>query len=923
MSLSDGTRLGPYDILAPLGAGGMGEVFRATDRKLKRQVAVKILPPALAADPDRLARFQREAEVLASLNHPHIAAIYGLEEADRVKALVMELVEGPTLADRIAQGPIPIDEALPIARQIAEALEAAHEQGIIHRDLKPANIKVREDGTVKVLDFGLAKLTEGGGVGRAGQNNMSQSPTLTSPAAMTGMGVILGTAAYMSPEQARGRAVDKRTDIWAFGAVLYEMLTGARAFDGEDITDMMAAVVKTTPNWTALPADVPSHVVTLIQRCLEKDRNARIGDIAVARFLLSEHSTLAASPPLATHVAGATASRWRHTMAWVLAAVLAGTLVGWLLPRWTTDAPPVTHLQMGLLPADGIVGSIGSVRPARTAMALSPDGRFVVFAAARGTMTQLYVRGLDRADARPVPGTEGASEPFFSPDGGWIGFQADNKIKKVPVAGGPPATICDLPPTVRGSGKSWGEDGSIFFVGSAGIAKVSSAGGMPATVTTPDVSKGERHLLPHSLLGGKALLFTAMNSTDWETANVVLHSLDTGEHRVLISGGADARYVSTGHLVYLKTGTLMAVPFDVRSRQVTGAPVALIEGVMQGVNAPNGVDETGAGQFTVSTSGTLLYVTGGIGPIRQSSFVWVDRKGASQPMTAAPAGPYLSPRLSPDGQKVAVHVRRGASRSTDVWVYDVLRGAPTRLTFNGSNGWPIWSPDGKRLAFSATTAGVINLHTINADGSGQPVRLATSDETQFPSSWSSSANAIAFLQRTGSGGDSMGIWVLPIDGDRKPKLFLESRFTLSHPEFSPDGRWIAYVSNESGTPEVYVQAYPGPGEKTRISTNGGTEPIWTANGKELLYRGFTPSGPGFVSAAIRSLSPFRAEPPRLLFESKPGEYDSTVPVRGWDVSADGQRFLLARPIAPTDKPVTVMHVVLNWAEDLKRLVPTK
>jgi Tol biopolymer transport system component len=924
MSLSDGTRLGPYDILAPLGAGGMGEVYRATDRKLKRQVAVKILPPALAADPDRLARFQREAEVLASLNHPHIAAIYGLEEADGVKALVMELVEGPTLADRIAQGPIPIDEALPIARQIAEALEAAHEQGIVHRDLKPANIKVREDGTVKVLDFGLAKLTEAGGAGRAGRDDLSQSPTLTSPAAMTGMGMILGTAAYMSPEQARGRAVDKRTDVWAFGAVLYEMLTGARAFDGEDITDMMAAVVKTTPNWTALPADVPPHVVTLIQRCLEKDRHARIGDIAVARFLLSDDATRAASPAVATSVASAAAPRWRQMMSWVLAAVLAGTLVGWLLPRRTTGALPVTHLQMGVLPADQLVGSIGSVRPARIAMALSPDGRFVVFAATRGTMTQLYVRRLDRGDATPVSGTEGASEPFFSPDGGWIGFQADNKIKKVPAAGGPPATICDLPPTGRGSGKSWGEDGSIFFVGSTGISKVSSAGGTPATVTTPDISKGERHSLPHPLPGGKALLFTAVNSTtEWETANVVLHSLDTGERRVLISGGADARYVSTGHLVYLKTGTLMAVPFDVRSQQVTGAPVALIEGVMQGVNAPNGADETGAGQFTMSTSGTLLYVTGGIGPIRQSSFVWVDRTGASQPMTAAPAGPYLSPRLSPDGQRVAAHVRRGASRSNDVWVYDVVRGAPTRLTDSGSNGWPIWSPDGKRLAFSATTAGAINLHAINADGSGQPVRLATSDETQFPSSWSSSANAIAFLQRMGPGGGSMGIWVLPTEGDRKLKLFLESRFNLSHPEFSPDGHWMAYVSNESGALEVYVQAYPGPGEKTRISANGGTEPIWTANSRELLYRAFTPSGLAFFSAAIRSLSPFRTDPPRLLFEAKPGEYDSTAPVRGWDVSADGQRFLLLRPMASTDKPVTVMHVVLNWAEELKRLVPTK
>ena len=496
----------------------------------------------------------------------------------------MELVEGPTLADRIAQGPIPIDEALPIARQIAEALEAAHEQGIIHRDLKPANIKVREDGTVKVLDFGLAKLTEAGAAGRAGQSDPSQSPTLTSPAAMTGMGMILGTAAYMSPEQARGRAVDKRTDVWAFGAVLYEMLTGARAFDGEDITDVIAEVVKTTPNWTALPADVPPHVVTLIQRCLEKDRNARIGDIAVARFLLAGHATLAASPAAATHVAergGATLASDDAVGAG--RAAWPAPLIGWLLPRRPAGAPPVTHLQMSVLPADQLVG-LDRVCPARAhrhgALARRPDAW--CSPRTRGTVTQLYVRGLDRAEATPLPGTEGAIGPFFSPDGAWIGFWAGNTIKKVPAAGGPPATICDVPARRR-LGRELGRGRHhLLRRASAGISKVSSAGGTPAAVTTPDASKGERHLLPHALPGGKALLFTAVTSDDWDTANVVLHSLDTGERRVLIPGGADARYVSTGHLVYMKTGTLMAVPFDVRSQQVTGAPVALIEDVMQG-----------------------------------------------------------------------------------------------------------------------------------------------------------------------------------------------------------------------------------------------------------------------------------------------------------------------------------------------------
>jgi serine/threonine-protein kinase len=916
MSLSGGTHLGPYDIVAPLGAGAMGEVYRAIDTKLKRQVAIKLLPPALAVDPDRLMRFQREAEVLASLNHPHIAAVYGFEDAADGKALVMELVEGPTLADRIAEGPIPIDEALPIAKQIAEALEAAHEQGIVHRDLKPANIKVREDGTVKVLDFGLAKLTEG--AGRLGRNDPSASPAVTSPATMTVMGLVVGTAAYMSPEQARGRAVDKRTDVWAFGAVLYEILTGVRAFAGEDVTDVIAEVVKTTPNWTALPPDTPSHVVTLIQRCLEKDRNARIGDMAVARFLLAGHATLAASPAVATHASSATAPRWRQTLPWMVAALMAGAFIAGMIARRPAGAPAVTHLQMSLLPADSLSGSMDSVRPARTAMAISPDGRLVAFSATRGAAAQLFVRALDRAEAIPVPGTEGAIGPFFSPDGAWIGFWADNKIKKVSSAGGAVAAICDLPAAAAGWGASWGDDGTIFFANRFGVSKVSSAGGTPVTVTMPDASRSERQLLPQALPGGKEILFTSVSSYDWSTGNVVLHSLNGGERRVIVPGGSDARYVNTGHLVYMKNGTLMAVPFDVRSRQVTGAPVALIEGVMHAHNAPNGGDDTGAGQFAISRSGTMLYVVGGVAAIRESSLVWVDRMGAAQPLAAAPPAAYLGARLSPDGQRVAASVR-GADRGPDVWVYDVLRGAPTRLTFDEGN-WPVWSPDGKRLVYGASTGGVNNLYAIAVDGGGKPERLTTGDYAQTPASWAST-NVIAFLQRTQSG--SNGIWVLPMDGDRRPRLFLESRFTLWHPAFSPDGRWMAYASNESGGFEVYVQPYPGPGEKIRISTKGGSEPIWTANGRELLYRSFTLENHQFVSAAIRSQSPFQVDAPRLLFEAKLGIYDSTVPTRAWDVSADGQRFLLSRRIPSADKPVTVMHVVLNWTEELKRLAPAK
>jgi eukaryotic-like serine/threonine-protein kinase len=949
MPLTDGTRLGSYQIVGPLGAGGMGEVYRATDTRLKRQVAIKTMPPAVAADPDRLARFQREAEVLASLNHPYIAAIYGFEDTAGTKALVMELVEGPTLADRLARGgPIPIDEALPIARQIAEALEAAHERGIIHRDLKPANIKVRDDGTVKVLDFGLAKLADADGVGRsAAGGEAADAATITSPAAMTAMGLILGTAAYMSPEQARGRAVDKRTDVWAFGAVLYEMLAGTRAFEGEDIADTIASVVKSTPDWTKLPTDVPPHIVTLVQRCLEKDRQARIGDIAVARFLLSDHARsisgfaiasgvvtsglssqsgpAAASTIATSSVATTTAStdattppRWRQVMPWVLA--VAGLAFVWLMPRQsTTTALPLTHLQMDVAPAEYLVHSDSSVRPGRLSMAIAPDGRRVVFAATRGTTAQLYVRAFDQAAAAPIAGTEGASQPFFSADGAWIGFWVDNLLKKVPSAGGPAATICEIP---RGNfpwGATWGDDNTIVFSTQDGIAKVSSGGGTPTTLTTRHASKDERHVLPFMLPGSKAILFTTIASTDWDTAAIVLLSLDSGQQRVLLRGGADARYVDTGHLVYIKAGTMMAVPFDLPSLSVTGPPVALLEGVMQAGNMPNGGDESGAGQFAVA-SGTLLYVPGGLGPPRLSELVWADRAGTVQKIAAAPVAPYLSPRLSPDGQKIVVAVRHMTNRGGDLWVYDAVRGAPTRLTFDGVSGMPIWSSDGKRVLYPSADTGQLHLTAINADGSGKREHLVTSDRMPAPSS-TASTGAIAFLQRPAA--DRFGIWVMSGEGDRKPTLFLDSTFTLYYPELSPDGRWIAYASKESGTIEIYVQPYPGPGEKVRISSDGGFEPLWTPNGRELLFRAYVTGKHQVLSAAIRSVAPFRADAPRVLFEVPTDTFDLTTPTRSWDIAPDGQRFLLVRPTPSTDKPVSAVQVVLNWTDELKRRVPAK
>jgi serine/threonine-protein kinase len=943
----------------------MGEVYRAVDSRLKRQVAIKILPPALAADPDRLARFQREAEVLASLNHPHIAAVYGLEDNGGVQALVMELVEGPTLADRIHQGPIALDEALPIARQIAEALEAAHAQGIIHRDLKPANIKVRDDGTVKVLDFGLAKLAEGG-AGRAsgsGTAESSDAPTLTSPA-MTALGVILGTVAYMSPEQARGRTVDKRTDVWAFGAVLYEMLTARRAFEGEDLAETIASVVKSTPDWTALAAQAPPHVVNLVQRCLEKDRNARVGDMSVARFVLSDSGSgssgsrvgagasvsMAATPSvagstLATRSGAATAvdpdaaaeatspvaTRWRgrergagkRSWWWsivfpliALAGLVGTQLASMYSRRGTAVVPSVMYLQMDVAPANALTGSFvsGSTRPAATAMALTADGRTVVFAGI-ATNSQLYVRNLDRPEATALAGTEGATAPFLSPDGGWIGFWVGNSLRKIPIGGGASATITDVAAdTVAVSGgATWAEDGTIYFSRRGDIFKVSAAGGTASALQTRDTAGARgRDVLPFVLPGGKTLLFTSAPA-GWDTATIVLQPLDGGTRRVLMQNGTDARYVSSGHLLFMRNGTLMAVPFDVRSQQLTGSPVPVIENVMHSLNTPNGADETAAGQFAVSTSGTLLYASGGISPNTESSLVWVDRKGAAQPLPGSPTGSFTEMRLSPDGQKIAMAVRGKGTRNSDIWVYEAQRGSPTRLTVDGG-GWPLWSPDSKRILYAAN-----GLFVANADGSGAPERLpGGGDAVQMPASWSST-NVLAFLQRLPDG--SRGIWTTPITGsDRTPHLFLQSRFNLTYPDFSPDGRWIVYASSESGTSEIYVQPYPGPGGKTRLSNTGGFEPMWSANGHEIFYHTGNREQSQYYAVAIRSTTPFQTETPRLMFETKSGTYDSTIPLRSWEVSADGQRFLMRRPVPSSDRPLSSIHLVLNWTDELQRRV---
>ena len=921
MPLTPGTRLGPYEVISAIGAGGMGEVYRATDTKLKRQVAIKTLPATLAGDHDRLARFQREAEVLASLNHPNIAQIHGVEESGGTIAIVMELVEGDDLSQRIARGPIPLHEALPIARQIAEALAAAHEQHVIHRDLKPANVKVRPDGAVKVLDFGLAKALEPTHVA----SDLANSPTLTSPA-MTQAGFILGTAAYMAPEQAKGKPVDKRADVWAFGVVLYEMLTGQRLFKGGDVSEVLASVLTRQPDWTMLPADTPALVRRLLRRCLEKDRTRRLADMSSARLDIDD----ALSGSDADAPAAVSTSRTRERLAWASSLLLVG-LTAVAVAVWATRRVPIpletTRTILSVAPAGETVGTnpleqrVGGARPTRTAVALSPDGKTLVFGAIWGGSQQLYARAMDQLGATPMSGTSGGSSPFFSPDGQWVGFGAGGELRKVPLGGGPAVTLCKAAALF---GASWGDDGTIVFAThrNGGLWRVSASGGTPEALTTPSPDEYS-HRLPHMLPGGRTVLFTVLKGPNlWDDTQIVVRSLDTNQQTVLITGGSDGRYVSTGHLVYVRLGTLMAVPFDPGRLTVAGGAIGVIDGVMQAANrGGNYMANTLAGHFTVSATGALVYLTGGTVAPGNRSLAWVDRHGTSQALKAPPR-PYAFPQLSPDGQRLSITT----VGPNQVWSFDIARGALSPITVDGESAHGVFAPDGKRIVFRAG-AGEGNLYWKAADGSGAVERLTTSTRSQTPASWSPDGTTLAFVEE----GDAKGleffqfdIWVLSM-GDRKTRAVIQTAANEMTPEFSPDGRWLAYVSNESGRHEVYVQPYPGPGARHLISTGGGEQPAWSRDGRELFYvqgGGYAPGGvPTLMAVKVATAPAFVAGTPEAVFENP---YLASGWGRSYDVAPDGRRFLLAfSKEGPTNLPPAQMIFVQHWTEELKRLVPTK
>jgi Tol biopolymer transport system component len=883
--LSPGTLLGPYEILAPLGAGGMGEVYRARDTKLKREVALKVLPQAFANDPDRMARFQREAEMLASLNHPNIAAIYGVED----RALVMELVEGDS-----PKGPLPLDEAWNIGSQIAAALEYAHDKGIVHRDLKPANIKITPDGVVKLLDFGLAKAftNERETPASTGEN----SPTLTMAA--TEVGMILGTAAYMSPEQAKGKSVDKRADIWAFGVVLYELLTGERLFKGDDVSETLAQVLTKQPDWEKVPAKARR----LLKDCLEKDPKQRLRDIGDAKRLLADEARPSESP--------------RRSIPWIIAAgVLAAVAIAASSIPWRATRPvdrPLMRLSLDLGP-DAVAGQF-------TTTAISSDGARLVFPIkSPGGKQVLATRLLNETKPTLLSGTDNGRDPFFSPDSQWIGFFADGKMKKISIQGGAPVVLCDA---ADARGANWGEDGNIVVAlnTTGALSRVPSKEGTPQPVTK--LQGAVTHRWPQYLPGGEAVLFTLSAFTyAFEDASIAAVSLKTGQTKTLVHGGYFGRYLptgdATGHLVYIHDGVLFAVPFDPTRLELRGAAVPLLEDL---AGDPN----SGAGQFSFSGvpsgPGTFMYRTGKVSG-QSYPVSWLDHSGKTQPLIATP-GFYLAPRFSPDGQRLAL--AQIAGNNIGIFVYDWQRDTMSRLTFdNQQTIYPTWSPDGKHIVFYFRSATGHGLGWVRADGAGQTQRLLESKNPLVPYSFFPDGRRLAYYELDPDSGRDL--WTLALDVSNpdhpkpgKPELFLRTPSNEMSPAVSPDGRRIAYQSDESGKFEVYVRPFPGPGGKWQISNAGGTLPIWSRDGRDLSFQG--PDNRIMVTGYTATGDSFVAGKPRLWSDQ---QLQAVGGLLNYDLAPDGKRFAVFPKVNAPAEEKGAVHItfLLNFFDELRRRAP--
>ena len=904
MDLSGGTRLGSYEIQAPLGAGGMGEVYRARDTKLRRDVAIKILPEIFTSDKERLARFEREARILAALNHPHIEVIYGVEDAGGIRALVLELVEGETLRERLRRGCLPLPEALVIGRQIADALEAAHERGIVHRDLKPSNVKITPDGTVKVLDFGLAKTT----ANDAGGSGFEELPTMT--AAPTSTGVVLGTAAYMSPEQARGKSVDKRTDIWAFGCVLFEMMSGRMAFSGETASDTIAAILEREPPWDRLPDATLNAVRRLLRRCLEKDPKRRLRDIGDARIELED---ALASPPRDELVRGKPALMTRRAAITALAGAAAGAALGGALgSRWRgTRARSLTRLRIPL-PEGAVAAASFNKR-----VAISPDGTRVVFNFNNSRLSgaplteNLYLHSLRDLDPKALPIAGGAA--FFSPDGRWIGFltgaPGNLQVRKMPLDGGAPVTVCAVENFI---GATWPADDTIYFVPvvPGGLARVAAAGGQPKEVAKIDLAKGERqHRYPCALPGAKAILLT-LGTADAETfddAHIAVLNIQTGQVKTLVEGGTHPRYSPSGHLLYARDAKIFATPFDAERLKTTGQAFPVLEGVLMSRNS-------GLANYDVSASGDLVYIPG-VEDKGERTLVWMDRDGRAEPFKLPPK-PYLHPRISPDMRQLAIEVE---GPNHNFYVYDFAREVLSQMTTDGVSHWPVWSPDGSQLVYRSGRMGAFKMWQIPADRSRAAAQLPGVGLSQSAESWSPDGHALAYTAITAEAGAH--IMVESLEGDHESHPFVDIKAAAGSPKFSPDGRWLAYCSNESKRPQVYVQAFPGPGPKIQVSSDGGTDPVWKRSGGELYFR----NGDKMMAVQVSTAPTFAAGHPRTLWEGHYSHGMSTscgppgATSSNYDVTADGQRFLMIKDEAPDTAVSKQIVVVLGWADEVNRL----
>jgi eukaryotic-like serine/threonine-protein kinase len=861
MALSAGDILGPYEILAPLGAGGMGEVYRARDTQLEREVAIKALPGALAHDPERLARFDREAKILAALNHPNIAVIHGLVERDGQRGLVMELVQGETLGQRMKHGPVPTDQALQVALQIAEALEAAHEKGIVHRDLKPGNVMITPSGGVKVLDFGLSAMTQAGPSAPADPNN---SPTLTM--GMTKVGVILGTAAYMSPEQAAGKAVDRRTDIWSFGVVLHELLMGRQLFSGETVSHTLANVLRGDIDLTKLPPDTPPAIRELLRRCLDRNLKNRLSHIAEARIAL-DHGT---EPPAVRQEA----SRWPWAVSAVLALALAAMTFGYLREK-PVEVPVITA---SILPP-------GQARFLEHA--ISPNGKVLAFTALSAGKRQLWVRPLHAAGVQALPGTDGAFYPFWSPDSRSIGFFTPGRLKRIEASGGPVQTLCDV--AGLGLGGTWSADGFILLGQlSGGLVRIPAQGGTPVPATASEGGQ-TAHRWPVSLPGGRLFLYSAQGSD--AVRGIYLATLDSPE-RTRLTGDFSSADHAAGHLLFVREGTLIAQPFDSERRRLTGEAFSVAEKV--------GVDTSGWAGFSSANGMLVVGSSGGL-----ARLAWMDRTGKRLEWVGEGIGGNLRPRLSPDGTQ-AVYMSVTAS-NTDIWVRELARGISTRFTFDPSfDTHPAWAPDGSRIVFASNRAGTMDLYIKDSRGAGQEQLLLTTEHPKYPTDWGAGGRLVVYYEVDSK--TQRDLWIVPPDGDRRPVLFLKTGFNERDGAFSPDSRWIAYASDESGRYEIYVQPYPATGAKRQVSREGGVKPRWRRDGKEMYW---LEEGGMLVAAPVDLGDGFRPGLTQRLFPT------GIVTANDYfDVSLDGKRFLI--PLSAEEAESTPLTLLQNWLPGTKR-----